>query len=149
MSFNIEICLDIMDRGGKKLMTITRWQCAVLAFIMILAGPYATWLSVAQAQQTQTATMDTSGSILNPPLSGSVEPTAGDAVAAGFMNVVYVPGKAILCGLGTVATVGLLLVTFGTAYRPATAVFKEGCAGDWVLTPEHISGAIPPQSDVD
>ena len=48
-------------------MTITRWQCAILAFIVMLAGPYATWLSVAQAQQTQTATMDTTGSIFSPP----------------------------------------------------------------------------------
>jgi hypothetical protein len=127
-------------------MTITRWQCAVLAVIVMLAAPYATWLSVAQAQQTQqtqTTTMDTTGSIFTPPPSESFEPTAGDAVAAGFMNVVYVPGKAILCGLGTVATVGLLLLTFGTAYRAATDTFKEGCGGDWVLTAEHISGAIP------
>jgi hypothetical protein len=124
-------------------MTTTRWQCAVLAFILMLAGPYATWLSVAQAQQTQTATMDTTGSILTPAPYESLEPTAGDGVAAGFMNVVYVPGKAILCGLGTVGSVGLLLITFGTAYRAATKVFKEGCHGDWVLTPEHVSGAIP------
>jgi hypothetical protein len=124
-------------------MTITRWQCAILAFIVMLAGPYATWLSVAQAQQTQTGTMDTTGSIFSPPPSESLEPTAGDAVAAGFMNVVYVPGKAIICGLGTIATVGILLLTFGSAYRAATETFKEGCGGDWVLTAEHVSGAIP------
>jgi hypothetical protein len=123
-------------------MTITRWQCAVLAVILMLVAPYATWLSVAQAQQTQTTIMDTTGSILTVP-SESLEPTAGDGVAAGFMNVVYVPGKAILCGLGTVGSVGLLLITFGTAYRAATKVFKEGCHGDWVLTAEHVSGAIP------
>ena len=64
-------------------------------------------------------------------------------MAAGFMNVVYVPGKAIICTLGTVGSVGLLLVTFGSAYRAATKVFKEGCHGDWVLTAEHVSGAIP------
>lgn len=130
-------------------MTISRWQCAVLAMIVMLAGPYATWLSVAQAQTSQSTTMDTTGSIFNPAPTGSVEPTPGDAVAAGFMNVAYVPGKAILCGLGTVATVGLLLLTFGTAYRPAKAVFQEGCGGDWVLTPEHLSGAIPPKPDIE
>lgn len=122
-------------------MKVSRWQCVVLAFVVMLAAPYATWLSVAQAQSQ--STMDTSGSILTRPMSDSVEPTAGDAVGAGFMNVVYVPGKAIICGLSTVASAGLLLITFGTAYTGATKVFKEGCHGDWVLTPEHVSGAIP------
>jgi hypothetical protein len=121
-------------------MTITRWKCVALALIVMLAGPYAAWLSVAEAQQRQMT--DTSGSVINQGAIESVEPTKGDAVAAGFMNVVYVPGKVIICTLGTAATIGVLLVTFGTAYRAATDVFKEGCGGDWVLTGEHISGAI-------
>ena len=124
-------------------MTITRWQCAVLAVVVTLAAPYATWLSVAEAQQKQVSTMDSSGSTLSYPAEESLEPTAGDAVGAGLMNVVYVPGKAIICTLGTAATVGLLLVTFGTAYTAAKKVFREWCGGDWVLTPEHLSGAIP------
>ena len=124
-------------------MKVSRWQCAVLALVVMLAAPYAIWLSVAHAQTQTQATMDTSGSILTRPMSESVEPTAGDAVGAGFMNVVYVPGKAIICTLGTLTAAGLLLVTFGTAYTGATKIFKEGCHGDWVLTPEHVSGAIP------
>jgi hypothetical protein len=124
-------------------MRVSRWQCAALAFVVMLAAPYATWLSVAQAQSQTQATMDTSGSILTRPMSESVEPTAGDAVGAGFLNVMYVPGKAIICGLGTVASFGLLVVTLGSAYTGATKIFKEGCHGDWVLTPEHVSGAIP------
>jgi len=128
-------------------MKVSRWQCVVLAFVVMLAAPYATWLSVAQAQaQSQTQTYETMGtvnSILTPPMSGSVEPTAGDAVGAGFLNVMYVPGKALICGLGTVASFGLLVVTLGSAYTGATKIFKEGCHGDWVLTPEHVSGAIP------
>jgi hypothetical protein len=107
----------------------------------MLAGPYATWLSVADAQQR--STME-SGSILTVPDTQSTEPTAGDAVGAGMMNVVYVPGKAIICALGTAATIGILLITFGQAYTAAKDTFKEGCGGDWVLTPEHVSGAIPP-----
>lgn len=124
-------------------MKVSRWQCAVLAFVVMLAAPYAIWLSVAQAQAQSQATMDSTGSILTPPLSDSVEPTAGDAVGAGFLNVMYVPGKAIICGLGTVASFGLLVLTLGSAYTGATKIFKEGCHGDWVLTPEHVSGAIP------
>ena len=125
-------------------MTITRWKCVALALVVMLAGPYATWLSMAEAQTRQSAVpMDSSGSILTSNTVESHAPTKGDAVAAGFMNVVYVPGKAIVCTLGTVGTIGLLLVTFGFAYQAAANVFREGCGGDWVLTPEHISGAIP------
>lgn len=125
-------------------MTISpRWLCAIVAFTMILAGPFASWTAGAQGL------MQSHGSILNDPPSGSVEPTEGDAVGAGMMNVVYVPGKAIICTLGVVATVGVLLVTFGSGYRAAKTVFNEGCGGDWVLTPEHLSGKIQPKSDLE
>jgi hypothetical protein len=65
------------------------------------------------------------------------------------MNVVYVPGKAIVCSLGTVASAAILLVTFGSAYRAAADTFKEGCGGTWMLTPEHVAGKIPPQEDIE
>ena len=126
-------------------MTITpRWLCAIVAFTMILTGPVATWTAGAQSLMQQQQ-----GSILNEPPSGSVEPTEGDAVAANMMNVVHVPGKAIICTLGTLASVGVLLITFGTGYRHAKSVFNEGCGGDWVLTPEHLSGKIQPKSDLE
>ena len=76
-----------------------------------------------------------------PPLmtSGPYQPTQGDRVGAGFLNVVYVPGKAILCGAGTLASAGLMLLTFGSAYHDAVAVFNEGCGGKWVLTPYDVA----------
>ena len=43
----------------------------------------------------------------------------------------------------------VLIVTFGTGYRAAKAVFNEGCGGDWVLTPEHLSGKIQPKNDLE
>jgi hypothetical protein len=125
-------------------MTISpRWLCATVAFTLILAGPFATWTATAQSLMQQRS------SILNEPPSGSAEPTGGDAVAAGFMNVVYVPGKVIICSLGTVATVGILLLTFGTAHQAAKSTFNEGCGGDWVLTADHLSGRIQPKSDLE
>jgi hypothetical protein len=66
-------------------------------------------------------------------------PTTAAKIGAGALNVVYVPGKGILCGVGTVAAGALMLLTFGTAYRESTSLFKEGCEGPWVLTPEMIS----------
>jgi hypothetical protein len=75
------------------------------------------------------------------------EPTPGDATAAGFMNVVYVPGKAIICTAGVLTSTLLLLLTFGSAYRAARGVFQEGCSSPWVLTAEHVSGKIPGPGD--
>jgi hypothetical protein len=73
-----------------------------------------------------------------------LEPTQGDAIGAGFLNVVYVPGKVITCVAGATAATVLMLLSFGSGYSAATGIFKEGCAGTWVLTPEHVSGKVPP-----
>ena len=73
----------------------------------------------------------------------NTEPTEADRVAAGFMNTLFVPGKVITCTVGTAATIALLLLTFGTAIHAARDVFREGCSGDWILRPEHVSGKEP------
>jgi hypothetical protein len=59
---------------------------------------------------------------------GGYQPTQGDKVGAGFLNVVYVPGKAILCSFGAVASAGMMLLTFGNAYHAAVELFR-GCGG--------------------
>ena len=82
----------------------------------------------------------------NDPVTNT-EPTPGDATAAGFMNVVYVPGKAIICTAGVLTSTVLLLLTFGSAYRAARGVFLEGCSSPWVLTADHVSGKIPGPGD--
>jgi hypothetical protein len=82
----------------------------------------------------------------NEPVTSN-EPTPGDATAAGFMNVVYVPGKAIICTAGVLTSTLLLLLTFGSAYRAARGVFEEGCSSPWLLTADHVSGKIPGPGD--
>jgi len=77
----------------------------------------------------------------------SNEPTPGDATAAGFLNVVYVPGKAIICTAGVVTSTVLMLLTFGSAYRAARGVFMEGCSAPWALTADDVSGKIPGPGD--
>ena len=54
-----------------------------------------------------------------------------------------------MCGLGTVASAVVMIVTLGSAYRAAVATFKEGCDGPWVLTPEHVAGKIPPKDEIE
>jgi hypothetical protein len=110
----------------------TKWLCGLLVAVMVLTGPLLTRAAVAQSDG-----------------SADVEVTDGDRVGAGFLNVAYVPGKAIVCGLGTVAGAVVAIVTLGSGYRAAVATFKEGCGGDWILTPEHVAGKIPPRNELE
>jgi hypothetical protein len=114
----------------------TKWLCALLVAVMALTGPLLSRAAVVQAAELSTAPVD-------------ADVKDSDRVGAGFLNVVYVPGKAIVCGLGTVASAGLMLLTFGSAYRAAVATFYEGCGGTWVLTPEHVAGKVPPKEDIE
>jgi hypothetical protein len=113
----------------------------VVVIAVALAGPLAPVAALAQAPPPP-------GPVSAPPMQSMQPettavapppPSKGAEVGAGVLNVVYVPGKAILCGIGTVVAGGLMLLTFGSAYRPATEWFKEGCDGPWVLTPEMVT----------
>jgi len=64
---------------------------------------------------------------------------------ANVYNMAYVPGKVLLCGLGGIAAFVLIGVTFGSAYKGATAVVREGCGGPWTLTADDVRPT--PQED--
>ena len=114
----------------------TKWLCGLLVAVMALTGPLLSRAAVVHAAELSPSPVD-------------VEVSDSDRVGAGFLNVGYVPGKAIVCGLGTVASVGVMIITLGTAYRAAIGTFKEGCGGTWILTPEHVAGKIPPKEDIE
>ena len=76
---------------------------------------------------------------------GASEPGPGAKVGAGLLNVVYIPGKVIICTTGTVVSAGLMLLTFGSAHRAAVDLFNQGCGGAWVLTPYDATGRRPPE----
>ena len=64
---------------------------------------------------------------------------------ANVYNMAYVPGKVLLCGLGGIAAFVVIGVTFGSAYKGATAVVREGCGGPWTLTADDVRPT--PQED--
>ncbi|MBI4591003.1 MAG: hypothetical protein HY725_19425 [Candidatus Rokubacteria bacterium] len=84
------------------------------------------------------------------PVAGAQEKTAGqmgpaaekgDAAwqfATGVVNMVHVPGKAVLCGVGAATGVALLVLTFGSGYQMAGRVWDEGCAGRWTVTADDL-----------
>lgn len=114
----------------------TKWLCGLLVALMALMGPLLSRAAVVQAAELSSTAAD-------------VEVSDSDRVGAGVLNVVYTPGKAIVCGLGTVASAAVMLITLGSAYRAAVATFKEGCGGTWILTPEHVAGKIPPREELE
>ena len=114
----------------------TKWLCGLLVAMMALTSPLLSRAAVVHAAELSPSPVD-------------VEVSDSDRVGAGFLNVGYVPGKAIVCGLGTVASVGVMIITLGTAYRAAIGTFREGCGGTWILTPEHVAGKIPPKEDIE
>ncbi len=153
-------------------MKISPWISAALVAALFVTGPLAPLAAFAQAPQTEQTQQGQAPRPLDPPLTSqtlgqerlpvdpvekmlmpsvepitSKDPTDGDATAAGFMNVVYVPGKAIICTAGVLTSTLLMLLTFGTAYRAARGVFLEGCSAPWALTADYVSGKIPGPGD--
>src|SRR5712692_5691341 len=101
-------------------MKTSKWLCAVLVLVMVIGGPLT---SLAQTPSPPPPPPPGGpGPAVGPPY----EPSAGVKVGTGFLNVVYVPGKAILCGVGTAGSALLMLLTFGSAYRAAADLFNEG-----------------------
>jgi len=153
-------------------MKNSRWISAALVAALLAGGPLAPMAAFAQAPQTgQTQQVQPFGPV-DPPITSQKpgeervptnpreslmlpsvepmvtrEPSTGDAVGAGFLNVVYIPGKVIVCTAGVVTSTLLMLATFGSAYSAARDVFLEGCAAPWALTGAYVSGKIPGPGD--
>ena len=72
-----------------------KWLCGLLVALMALMGPLLSRVAVVQAAELSSSAAD-------------VEVSDADRVGAGFLNVAYTPGKAIVCGLGTVASTVLM-----------------------------------------
>lgn len=132
-------------------MKIYPWISAALVTALFVSGPLAPMAAFAQTPQPgqERVPVDPVEQMLMPSVEPitSKDPTAGDSVAAGFMNVVYVPGKVIICTAGTLTSTVLMLLTFGSAYRAARGVFLEGCSAPWALTADYVSGKIPGPGD--
>ena len=132
-------------------MKISSWISAALVAALFVSGPLAPMAVFAQAPQTgqERVPVDPVEKMLMPSVEPvtSKDPTDGDATAAGFLNVVYVPGKAIICTAGVLTSTLVMLLTFGSAYRAARGVFLEGCSAPWALTADHVSGKIPGPGD--
>ncbi|HLF48360.1 MAG TPA: hypothetical protein VJA45_03230 [Methylomirabilota bacterium] len=137
-------------------MDRSKWVSAVLVAVVALGSPLAALAQAPPGPQypdALKAPYPYPGSAMSeqppPAPDPRLEPTEGDKTGAFFLNLAYVPGKAIICGVGTLTSALVMGLTLGSGYRQAVGVFNEGCHGTWVLTPEHVSGKIPAREDVD
>ena len=112
-----------------------------LLLVVLLAGTgVLTPLAAVAQSQTQPAQPDLYEEAVKasqPGLASEGAYAVGAAVASAFS----VPGRALLCGVGSVLTVGVLLITFGSGYGAAKSVFEEGCGGKWLVTPGDLQAA--------
>jgi hypothetical protein len=116
-------------------------QCSRRVIAMVVAAAWVAGLLVPSAQAQ--APYSTPEPLTAEQMKAAVEAEhqTGYEVGARVANVFYVPGKGILCGLGSLVGVATLLVTFGSGYRTAADVVREGCAGRWLLGPDDLRPA--------
>lgn len=101
-------------------MTWTRLCAIVLIATLSLYGPAS---NLAWAQSAPPAPQ---------------KPGAGEAVAAGFSNLFYIPGKAMVCGTTGLIWLSIMVLTFGHLYNDAAHFVRSGCTGKWVLSGEDM-----------
>jgi hypothetical protein len=63
---------------------------------------------------------------------------------AAVANVFLVPGRAITCAAGVIVGLGVLALSFGSAYRMAGGAFDEGCGGKWIVSGDDMRPDTPP-----
>ena len=115
----------------RKQMDARRWLALILVGGLLLA-----WVPprMAQAEQSQQSTV--SKEVAETPAA------PGYVIGAAAINVIYIPGKAVLCTVAGAAGLVLLGVTFGSGYRTATRVVSEGCGGPWVITARDLKEVV-------
>jgi hypothetical protein len=122
------------------MMRGTRLVGLVMVVAVALAGPLAPYAAAQQppGQAMQPTLTPAPPDLYQQQLKQQAEETSAYNTGAAIANVVYVPGKAILCGLGAITGFGILLVTFGSGYKAAAFIGREGCGGRWILHGEDI-----------
>jgi hypothetical protein len=110
---------------------------ALALMLAIPAGP------LAQDAFAQTAAQPTNDTRVQQPNEGGVNwPGAGYGVGALFANILYVPAKLVYAILGGLIGGGTYLVTAGNK-QAADTVWRSSFGGDYVVTPQMLSGDQP------
>ena len=70
-------------------------------------------------------------------------PAADDEAGSIAANIVYAPGRALLCGFSGLSAGLTMILTMGQSYDDASELLHGGCSGPWLLRPSDIRQAVP------
>jgi hypothetical protein len=70
-------------------------------------------------------------------------PAADDEAGSTASNILYAPGRGLLCGSSAVMAGVVMVVTLGQSYDTASELMHGGCSGPWVVRPSDIRQAVP------
>lgn len=126
-------------KTGSRILTV------LVVLAMLATGPLAPLAAAQQPapsspppqQQQQPTPQPVMQQDMPEPESHMAESAAYN-VGAGIANVFYIPGKGLLCGLGGAVGIFILIISIGSAPRPAAYFAREGCGGKWVLTGDDL-----------
>jgi hypothetical protein len=66
-----------------------------------------------------------------------------DSAGAAVANILYVPGRGIVCGASAIVSGVAMLLTLGQDYEGASELMHGGCSGPWLVRPQDIRQAVP------
>jgi hypothetical protein len=135
---------------------------STVVLALVLGGPMAPLVRAQQPTETQQTAQVPPAPPAPPPAQTAPAPTpqpemfpetirtrdaerhqGAYAAGAAIANVFYIPGKGVLCAIGSAVGIALLGLTFGSGYKTATAAASEGCGGRWVLRGDDLRPERP------
>src|SRR2546428_11929233 len=99
---------------------------------LIVGGPLATFARAQQPAEPAQPPEPSQGVVK---MIGGLSESALYTAGAGVANVVHIPGKAALCGLGVVIGGGGVILSPCGAYHGGQAGVQERSGGTWGLCP--------------
>jgi hypothetical protein len=125
-----------LTKTGSRILTV------VVALAMLVTGPLAPLAAAQQPAPSSPPPAPTQSAMEQPQDMPEEESHAAETTAynvgAGIANVFYIPGKAILCGIGGAVGISILIISIGSAPKPAAYFAREGCGGPWILTGDDL-----------
>src|SRR6266478_8288451 len=120
-----------------------RILAVMVALAMLATGPLAPLAAAQQPAAPPMPPMPPTQQPVAPPQDipepeSHLAESAAYNVGAGIANVFYIPGKGLLCGLGGAVGIFIMIISIGSAPKPAAYFVREGCGGKWVLTGDDL-----------
>jgi hypothetical protein len=114
---------------------VVRFLAVTIVAAVALVGPLA---PLAHAQQpAQPAQPDLFKETLKAQSASDKSQDYYDAGAVA-VNVFLIPGRVLTCVAGGLVGGVFLALTFGSAYKAASAIVNEGCGGKWVVKGDDL-----------